>query len=79
VSRLTTSARSRELVRTIVTMGLNLELRVIAEGIETCEELELVRELGCTHGQGYWYSRPVPAEECTRFLAEHPETTAGHR
>ncbi|HEX5206027.1 MAG TPA: EAL domain-containing protein [Actinoplanes sp.] len=79
VSRLTTSARSRELVRTIVTMGLNLELRVIAEGIETSEELELVRELGCTHGQGYWYSRPVPAEECTRFLAEHPETTAGHR
>jgi diguanylate cyclase (GGDEF)-like protein len=62
VSRLTISTRSRELVRTIVTMGLNLELDVIAEGIETAEELEMVRELGCTHGQGYFYSRPVLAE-----------------
>jgi diguanylate cyclase (GGDEF)-like protein len=61
VSRLAGNARSRELVRTIVTMGLNLHLKVIAEGIETAEEQRLVRELGCTHGQGYLFSRPVPA------------------
>jgi len=79
VSRLTTSPRSRELVRTIVTMGLNLDLQVIAEGIETGEELDLVRQLGCTHGQGYLYSRPVPADECTVYLAGRRETTAGHR
>jgi diguanylate cyclase (GGDEF)-like protein len=68
VARLTTSSRSRELVRTIVTMGLNLDLQVIAEGIETEAELALVRELGCTHGQGYLYSRPVPAGELTAYL-----------
>jgi EAL domain-containing protein (putative c-di-GMP-specific phosphodiesterase class I) len=62
ISRITTSPRSKELVRTIVTMGLNLELDVIAEGIETSEELDFVRALGCSHGQGYLFSRPVRAE-----------------
>jgi diguanylate cyclase (GGDEF)-like protein len=75
VSRLTGSSRSRELVRTIVTMGLNLNLKVIAEGIETDEELRLVRELGCTHGQGYLYSRPVPAGDFTAYLAGHAART----
>jgi diguanylate cyclase (GGDEF)-like protein len=79
VSRLTTSPRSRELVRTIVTMGLNLNLQVIAEGIETSEELDLVRELGCTHGQGYLYSRPVPADECAAHMAGQHDTMADHR
>jgi diguanylate cyclase (GGDEF)-like protein len=69
VSRLTTSARSRELVRTIVTMGLNLDLDVIAEGIETQAELDYVRELGCTHGQGYLYSRPIPAVLAEAFIS----------
>jgi diguanylate cyclase (GGDEF)-like protein len=74
ISRLTTSARSKELVRTIVTMGLNLGLDVIAEGIETAEELALVKEMGCSHGQGYLYSRPVPGEVFRALLAgqHHP-------
>jgi diguanylate cyclase (GGDEF)-like protein len=69
VSRSTSNPRSRELVRTIVTMGLNLGLTVIAEGIETGPEKHLVRELGCTHGQGYLFSRPIPADEFTSYLA----------
>jgi EAL domain-containing protein (putative c-di-GMP-specific phosphodiesterase class I) len=70
VSRLTTSARSRELVRTIVTMGLNLNLDVIAEGIETSFELDYVRELGCTHGQGYFYSRAVPPDLAQTYIGK---------
>jgi EAL domain-containing protein (putative c-di-GMP-specific phosphodiesterase class I) len=69
ISRLITSPRSRELVRTIVTMGRNLNLDVIAEGIDEPAELDAVRDLGCTHGQGYLYSRPVPAEAFTAYLA----------
>jgi EAL domain-containing protein (putative c-di-GMP-specific phosphodiesterase class I) len=69
ISRLTTSPRSKELVRTIVTMGRNLDLDVIAEGIEEPSELDSVRELGCTHGQGYLFSRPVPVEAFTAYLA----------
>jgi EAL domain-containing protein (putative c-di-GMP-specific phosphodiesterase class I) len=68
VSRLTGNARSRELVRTIVTMGLNLNLKVIAEGVETEDEHRLVRELNCTHAQGYLFSRPVPAADFDAFL-----------
>jgi EAL domain-containing protein (putative c-di-GMP-specific phosphodiesterase class I) len=71
VSRLTTNARSRELVRTIVAMGLNLGLKVIAEGIETRDELRALRELGCTHGQGYLYLPAVPADTMTAFLGRH--------
>ena len=70
VGRLGTSARSRELVRTIVTMGRNLDLDVIAEGIETAVEEEILQELGCTHGQGYRYSRPVPGPSLRAVLAQ---------
>ena len=63
ISRIATGQRSRELVRTIVTMGRNLSLDVVAEGIETTEELDFIRRLGCGHGQGYLFSRPVPAAE----------------
>jgi EAL domain-containing protein (putative c-di-GMP-specific phosphodiesterase class I) len=68
ISRIATSPRGREMVRTIVAMGHNLELDVIAEGIETNEELEFVRALGCSHGQGYLFSRPVPAEAFRTLL-----------
>jgi diguanylate cyclase (GGDEF)-like protein len=78
VSRLSGNARSRELVRTIVTMGLNLNLKVVAEGIETAEERRLVRELGCTHGQGYLFSRPVPADELDGYLAGNLTAADGH-
>jgi diguanylate cyclase (GGDEF)-like protein len=72
-SRLTAGTRSRELVRTIVAMGLNLGLKVIAEGIETTAELAVVRELGCTHGQGYLYLPPVPADTMTGYLTAPAE------
>jgi diguanylate cyclase (GGDEF)-like protein len=72
ISRLSTSPRSRELVRTIVTMGLNLDLDVIAEGIETPAELDFVRTLGCTHGQGYLFSRPVPAQQLKALIDAEP-------
>jgi EAL domain-containing protein (putative c-di-GMP-specific phosphodiesterase class I) len=68
ICRIATSPRSKELVRTIVAMGLNLELDVIAEGIETDEELEFVRAVGCSHGQGYLFARPVPAEAFRKLL-----------
>jgi EAL domain-containing protein (putative c-di-GMP-specific phosphodiesterase class I) len=69
VSRMASSPKSRELVRTIVTMGRNLNLDVIAEGIETPAELEAVREIGCTHVQGYLYSRPAPAEDLIAYVS----------
>ena len=49
------------LVSTIVSLAHNLDLKVVAEGIETEEEAKLLRLLRCEQGQGYLYSRPVPA------------------
>lgn len=42
-------------------MGLTLGVDITAEGIETQQQLDRVRERGCTHAQGYFFSRPVPA------------------
>jgi EAL domain-containing protein (putative c-di-GMP-specific phosphodiesterase class I) len=63
VTPLGTDPRSGELARTIVLMGANLGLAVIAEGIETVEQRDYLRDAGCPYGQGYWFSRPVPAAE----------------
>ena len=51
------------IVRTITSLAGILHFRVVAEGIETPEQLEMVRELGCDYGQGYYFLRPVPIEE----------------
>ena len=47
-------------------------LEVTAEGIETAEQAEILKSLGCQQGQGYYFGRPVPADEFTRWLVEPP-------
>ncbi|QGZ37740.1 PAS domain S-box-containing protein [Pseudoduganella flava] len=56
------------LVSTIVSLAHNLDLKVVAEGIETEEESKLLKLLRCEQGQGYLYGRPVPAEEFAKLL-----------
>jgi EAL domain-containing protein (putative c-di-GMP-specific phosphodiesterase class I) len=46
----------------VTALGSGLRMQVVAEGIETPAQLDLVRRLGCTHAQGFRLSRPVPAE-----------------
>jgi len=60
--------RSEELVRAIVAMARNLGLKLVAEGIETPEQHTLLRDLGCTFGQGYLFSRPIPAAAAREHL-----------
>ncbi|GAB4058611.1 EAL domain-containing protein [Catellatospora paridis] len=68
VWQIDTDRRSGELVRTIVLMGRNLSLDLIAEGIETPEQRDFLIRLGCGYGQGFLFSRPVPADvACTLF------------
>jgi len=61
------------LCETIVAMGRQLKLRMVAEGIEELGELAAMRQIGCEGGQGYLFQRPVPAEEFTAFMREWPE------
>jgi diguanylate cyclase (GGDEF)-like protein/PAS domain S-box-containing protein len=56
------------IVRSTVDLGRNLGLEVVAEGVETIEHWEQLRELGCNTAQGYFLSRPVPAEELCDWL-----------
>jgi EAL domain-containing protein (putative c-di-GMP-specific phosphodiesterase class I) len=51
------------LVETIITMAGSLGLNVVAEGIEEASQLALLRRLGCGYGQGYFFSRPVFADD----------------
>jgi EAL domain-containing protein (putative c-di-GMP-specific phosphodiesterase class I) len=43
-------------------------MRVIAEGVETQEQLEFLQDHGCRYGQGYYFSQPVAARECMKLL-----------
>lgn len=52
----------------IIAMGQNLKLKVLAEGVETSEQLALLRERGCDLVQGFYFSKPLPAREVTSFL-----------
>jgi EAL domain-containing protein (putative c-di-GMP-specific phosphodiesterase class I) len=59
---------TRDTVDLIIVLGHKLKLKVIAEGIETTQQLELLRELGCDLGQGYLFSQPVAAEAAGQLL-----------
>ena len=59
-------ANDAAIVRTIIAMGRSLGLQVVAEGVETEAQAEFLRSEGCALGQGFLYSRPVPADD---FLA----------
>jgi diguanylate cyclase (GGDEF)-like protein/PAS domain S-box-containing protein len=58
-----------EIVRTIIILGRNLGLKVIAEGVESVEQAVRLRELGCEYAQGYFFSIPINAEQATDLLA----------
>jgi EAL domain-containing protein (putative c-di-GMP-specific phosphodiesterase class I) len=51
-----------------VVLAHNLGLEVVAEGVETAEDAERLTALGCEYAQGYYYSRPLTAEQATEVL-----------
>ncbi|GAA1841903.1 putative bifunctional diguanylate cyclase/phosphodiesterase [Asanoa iriomotensis] len=63
-----TSTQQRALVDGIVRLAHTLGLEVVAEGIETRDERDLLRRIGCPYGQGFLFSRPMPLPEALRWL-----------
>lgn len=59
-----------ELVKTIISMANNMKMDVIAEGVETIEQLEELRKLKCDYYQGYWFSKPLGKEDAEKLLEE---------
>jgi diguanylate cyclase (GGDEF)-like protein len=62
--------KSEAIIRAVVEMGSTLEMEIVAEGLETIEQVKAVRKAGCTLGQGYYFSRAVPDYLAAMLLAE---------
>jgi diguanylate cyclase (GGDEF)-like protein len=65
--------RSVAVVRTIIQLGRDMGLTVVAEGLETPEQLAMLREMGCHKGQGFLFSRPLAPAAAGELLRRRPE------
>ena len=70
IGKMDTDKKSEEIVRTIIKLAENLNLEVVAEGIETKKQLSRLREFGCHFGQGYLFSKPVNEIDAENLLLE---------
>ena len=76
VSLADTSMHHRVLIEATIRVARSLGMKTVAEGIETDEQAAVIRTLGCDKGQGYLYSRPLPGDALTRWLAGDPQRAA---
>ncbi len=72
VQQMTADQGDPTIASAIISMGRSLKLRVIAEGVETAEELSFLKTQDCDEAQGFYFSRPVPAVEFARLLEAQP-------
>ena len=61
----------KTIVQTIISMAHSLGFNTVAEGVETLEHVELLQNMDCDQLQGYYYSRPIPKDEFTKFLQDY--------
>jgi diguanylate cyclase (GGDEF)-like protein/PAS domain S-box-containing protein len=74
-SFVTTTSSRRDyaaVIQAIITLARNLGIEVVAEGVETAEQVALLQALDCEFGQGYYFSRPLPPESAESFLSRPP-------
>jgi len=76
VNDLTTDDDDASIVTAIIAMAKSLKLEVIAEGVETREQLAFLTRLHCDKYQGYLFSRPIPADDCIRLLERSAAITS---
>lgn len=72
VGRMEQSSEDREIVHTIIALGHNLGMDVVAEGIEQEQQMIMLRQANCESGQGYFFSRPVSSADATALLQQQP-------
>ncbi|GIP21978.1 bifunctional diguanylate cyclase/phosphodiesterase [Paenibacillus sp. J22TS3] len=68
ITNIAVSKRDAAVVGTIIELSNNLDMQVVAEGIETTDQLRILEQLGCHEVQGYLFGKPMPAAELTLFL-----------
>jgi len=69
IDQMTSNPKIIELVKMMITLGKNLEFKVLAEGIETEEQLKILETLSCEYYQGYYFSKPLSPEDLDKLLA----------
>lgn len=69
IERMHSSASDHVMVEKVIEMAHELGMEVMAEGVRTKEQLDLLREMGCDGAQGYFFSRPLPVVELVKWLA----------
>lgn len=77
IRELTPGSTVSALVRGMITMGQEMGLQVVAEGVETNEACEFLRQAGCDEAQGYLFSRPIPADKFLDWLNAHNLDASG--
>ncbi|QBG34390.1 sensor domain-containing protein [Litorilituus sediminis] len=70
INEITNSDKDKALINAVVSMSHALNLRVVAEGIETDEQCNYLRKLGCDYGQGYLFSKPITADAMSSLLEQ---------
>ena len=68
VRDIATDADDASIVRAVISMGKSLQMRVVAEGVETREQLAFLQQQRCPEGQGYYFSRPIAPVEFAQLL-----------
>jgi diguanylate cyclase len=68
VRNINSSSDDAIVVSAVIAMGKSLKHRIIAEGVETQEQVAFLQTRGCEEGQGYYFSRPVPAQQFMKLL-----------
>lgn len=68
VRQMNVAAESLQIVKTIIMLARALEMEVIAEGIEEKDQLDMLTQLGCEYGQGYYFAKPMDAEKAAELL-----------
>jgi diguanylate cyclase (GGDEF)-like protein/PAS domain S-box-containing protein len=72
VRDIATDPSDHAIVSAIVAMARSLNIQVVAEGIETWQQLEILRNMGCSLAQGFLFAKPIPAADAIRFLRVEP-------
>ena len=79
VTQLPGNGRSRDIISGIIRMARSLDLRILAEYVETKEQRDILVELGCGFYQGYYYSRPLPMDKLVEYIKTAGNTAEGQR
>ncbi|MBE9032885.1 EAL domain-containing protein [filamentous cyanobacterium LEGE 11480] len=73
VSRMDESHEDSAIVQTIIALGQNMGMNIVAEGIEQDSQVQMLKALNCEYGQGYLFAKPLSSEAATDLLNQHPQ------